>query len=230
MDQTVVTASPGRKLGTRSSRRLRAEGMLPGVVYGLGREPLTVTVAYTELRDALKTSAGMNAVIQLNVEGSSQETVIVKSVQRDPVRRVVTHADFLRIDLTELVKVKVPITLTGEPVEVLDEGGLIEQNLFEIEVEVSPTEIPEAIVADISAMTLDSRIAVGDLVFPTGATPTVAEDVAVVSPVISRAAKMDLDEEGEELLEGEEGAEGDDEGSEGGGDDASADASEGDDD
>jgi large subunit ribosomal protein L25 len=230
MDQTVVTATPGRKLGSRSSRRLRAAGMLPGVVYGLDRDPVTITVAYTELRDALKTSSGLNTVIQLDLEGDQKEAVIVRSVQRDPIKRVVTHADFLRVDPSIPIKVKIPITLMGEPTEVLDEGGLIEQNMFEIEVEVSPMNIPSAIEADISAMTLDSRIAIGDLNFPDGVTTALAEDIAVVSPVISRAAKMGLEEEGDELLEGEEGAEGDDEGSEGGGDDASADASEGDDD
>ena len=231
MDQTVVTATPGRKLGTRPSRRLRAEGMLPGVVYGLDRDPVTITVAYAELRDALKTSSGLNTVIQLDLEGADQETVIVRSVQRDPIKRTVTHADFLRVDPSIPIKVKVPITLTGEPTEVLDEGGLIEQNMFEIEVEVSPMNIPSSIEADISSMTLDSRIAIGDLNFPDGVTTALAEDIAVVSPVISRAAKMGLEEEGDELLEGEEGAEGaGDVDGDGDGEEASADGSEGDDD
>ena len=229
MDQTVVTATPGRELGSRPSRRLRAEGKLPGVVYGLSRDPVTVTVVYNELRDALKTSSGLNTVIQLDLEGADQETVIVRSVQRDPIKRTVTHADFLRVDPSIPIKVKVPITVTGEPTEVYDEGGLIEQNMFEIEVEVSPMSIPSAIDVDISSMTLDSRIAVGDLNMPSGVTTTLAEDIAVVSPVISRAAKMaeEDDEAAAALLEGEEGSE---EGSEGEGDDSSADASEGDED
>ncbi len=224
MDQTVVTATSGRKLGSRSSRRLRAEGKLPGVVYGLGRDPITVTLTYNELRDAMKGKAGMNTVLQLDVDGSEQETVVVRSVQRDPIKRTVTHADFLRVDPSIPINVKVPITLVGEPTEVLDEGGLIEQNLFEIEVEVSPMSIPSEIAVDISAMTLDTRIAVGDLNLPSGVTTWLAEDIAVVSPVIPRAAAA-LEEEDAEA-DGDE-AEGDDS-SEGGDDDASADASEGD--
>ena len=229
MDQTVVTATPGRELGSRPSRRLRAEGKLPGVVYGLSQDPVTVTVVYNELRDALKTSSGLNTVIQLDLEGADQETVIVRSVQRDPIKRTVTHADFLRVDPSIPIKVKVPIVVTGEPTEVYDEGGLIEQNMFEIEVEVSPMSIPASIEVDISAMTLDSRIAISDLNFPSGVTTSLAEDIAVVSPVISRAAKMadEDDEAAAALLEGEEG---DEESSEAEGDDPSTEASEGDED
>ena len=226
MDQTVVTASPGRELGTRPSKRLRAEGKLPCVVYGLGRDPITVSVTYNDLRDALKTKAGLNTVIQLDLEGTeANETVIVRSVQRDPIKRVVTHADFLRVDESIPIRVKIPITLTGEPIQVLEEGGLIEQNMFEIEVEVSPLRIPQELTADISEMTLDSRIAVGDLDLPEGVTTLVPDEISVVAPVISRAAKMGLEEEGDELVEGEEGTQ-DGEGGEGDGED-SAEASEG---
>jgi large subunit ribosomal protein L25 len=207
MDQTVVTATTGRALGTRPSRRLRAEGKLPAVVYGLGKDPISVAVDYAELRAALRGDAGMNAVIQLDVEGAETETVIVRSVERHPLQRVVTHADFLRIDPNRKVRVRVPIHLTGEPTEVTSKGGLIEQQLFELEVEVAPQEIPTEILVDVSVITLDSRIAVADLALPAGVTTTVASEIAVVAPVISRAAKMGVaDEEG---VEGEEGEIGD---------------------
>lgn len=225
MEQTVVTATPGRKLGTRPSKRLRAEGKLPGVVYGLGRDPITVSVTYNDLRDALKTAAGLNTIIQLDLEGDvGTETVIVRSVQRDPIKRLVTHADFLRVDPDIPIKVKVPISLTGEAVQVIEDGGLIEQNMFEIEVLVSPLRIPEVIEADISTMTLDTRISVGDLNLPEGVTSAVPDDISVVAPVVSRAAKMLEEAEALEAegLEGEEGAEGGE--SEG---DDSADGSEG---
>ncbi len=224
MTQTVVTATAGRELGSRPSRRLRAEGKLPGVVYGLGRDPITVSVTYTDLRDALKTKAGLNTVIELDLAGKT-ETVIVRSVQRDPIKRLVTHADFLRVDPSIPIKVKVPISLIGEPTQVLEEGGLIEQNMFEVEVECPPMSIPSVIEADISTMTLDSRIAVGDLNLPDGVTTLVSEDISVVAPVVSRAAKM-MEELDAELAEGEEGEEGDGEGGDADGGDGE-DASEG---
>ncbi len=198
--QTVVKATLGRPTGSRASRRLRANGQLPGVVYGLGKEPQPVTVEFTDLRGALTTSAGMNAVFTLDIEGST-ETVLVRDVQRDPIRRVVTHADFLRVDPDQKVRVSVPIELLGEPREVLDAGGLIEQAMFELEVEVAPDDIPESIGADVSEMTLDTRVAVGDLVLPEGVTSAVDPEISVVVPVVSRAAKVGTGADGDEDAE-----------------------------
>ncbi len=218
MEQTVVKATLGRDLGSRPSRRLRAEGKLPGVVYGLGKDPQTVAVDYLELRTALNVPTGMNTVFTLEVEGAS-ETVLVRTVQRDPIKRVVTHADFLRIDPDQSVRVKVPIIMVGEGTNVTENGGMIEQQMFEIEVEVAPNAIPEEIEADISIMTLERGLSVADLNFPNSVIPLVAEEISVVAPVIPRAAKVAEDEEGAELLEGEEGEEG------AGGDDAGGDES-----
>ena len=203
--QTVVKATLGRPTGSRASRRLRAQGQLPGVIYGLGKEPQAVTVEFTELRGALTTSAGMNAVFTLDIDGSP-ETVLVRDVQRDPIRRVVTHADFLRIDPDQKVRLSIPIELMGEPKIVLEAGGMIEQSMFEIEVLVSPGSIPETIQADVSTMTLDSRVSVGDLVLPDGVTSAVDTEISVVVPVVSRAAKVadgEADEDGE-LAEADE--------------------------
>lgn len=204
MEQTVVKATVGREQGTRPSRRLRAEGKLPGVVYGLGKDPQAVTVDYAELRDALNSASGMNTVLSLDVDGSV-ETVLVRAVQRHPLQRRVTHADFLRVDPNRRVKVKVPIELVGDPSGVTEEGGMIEQKMFEIEVEVSPTDIPQSIQGDVSIMTLERGLSVADLRFPEGVSTLVPDEIAVVAPVIPRAIKVD-EELGEELL-GEEGEE-----------------------
>ncbi|MGI9595364.1 MAG: 50S ribosomal protein L25 [Acidimicrobiales bacterium] len=228
MAQTVVKATLGRDLGSRPSRRLRAEGRLPGVIYGLGKDPQTVAVDYAELRAALNVPTGMNTVFTLDIEGAS-ETVLVRTVQRDPIKRVVTHADFLRIDPDQLVRVKVPIHMVGDSTNVTENGGMIEQQMFEIEVEVAPTAIPEVIEADVSIMTLERGLSVADLKFADAVTPLVAEEISVVAPVIPRAAKVDeeaeLGEDGEPI-EGEEGEEGA-EASEGGdGDDSAAEGEE----
>lgn len=220
MDQTVVTAVPSRALGTRPSRRMRAEGKLPCVVYGLGQDPVPVAVDYADLRDALKGEAGLNTVISLDLGGAKTETVIVRSVQRDPIRRTVTHADFLRVDPQIPIKVKVPIKLVGDGSGVTNFGGMIEQKLFQLEVEVLPSQIPSELDADLSIMNLDSGINVGDLKLPAGVTTTVPLDISVVTPVISRAAKMasreaaGLDEDGQPI-EGGEGEGAADEASEG---------------
>ncbi len=226
MDQTVVTASTGRQHGSRSSRRLRAEGQLPGVVYGLDRDPIPVSVTYNDLRDALKVESGMNTVIELDLgEGGARETVIVRAVQRDPIRRTVTHADFMRVDPSVPIRVAVPVRLVGEAEEVANEGGNIEQKVYELEVLVPPLEIPSEILADITEMTLDSRISVGDLPLPVNATTLTDEDISVVISVVPRAAILSEAEEEAEVLgeegDGEAGAGGDEAAD---GDDDSADS------
>jgi len=193
MDQTVVKASSKRHLGSRPSRRLRAAGQLPGVVYGLDKDPVSVSVSYVELRDALKTEMGLNTVIQLDMDGAT-ESVLVTDVQRDPVKRTVTHADFMRVDANRPVKVKIPIRTVGEATAVTSEGALVEQKMFEIEIEASPANIPVAVEADLGLLRLDRGVTVADLTLPEGVTSRVAGEISVVSPVISRAAKMALSE------------------------------------
>lgn len=209
MDQTVVKAEVGRKAGSRSSRRLRAEGRLPAVVYGMDKDPRPVDVSYTELRDVLSTEAGLNKVFTLDVDGT-QETVICRSIQRDPIKRVAIHVDFIRIDPKKPVSVMVPIRLVGDDSAITDQGGLIEQVRFELELEVPGDSIPVAIEADVSGLTLDDRIAVGDLRLPAGATTPVSPEISVAAPVVSRAAALMDELEAEEAAadEGEEGEDG----------------------
>ncbi len=205
---TVVKATTGRELGTRPSRRLRREGQLPGVVYGLGKDPQTVQVDYASLRDALKGEAGLNTVFTLDVDGAA-EMVIVRDIQRDVIKRTVTHADFLRVDESTPVKLTVPVHLTGTSAAVADAGAIVEQKMFRIRVSALPRAIPHAIEADISGLTMDARLAVGDLNLPEGVTPLVADRITVAAPVGTRASRMLDGEEGEdgELLEDEEGVE-----------------------
>lgn len=212
MKKTVLKATVGRQQGSRSSRRLRAEGRLPAVVYGLGKEPRPVAVGYTDLRDALKVS-GANTVITLEVDGGDSEMVLVRDLQRDPIKRVVTHADFLRIDPDQKVTVNVPIEVVGEPEKVYDAGGLIEQQRFELEVEVSPISIPEVIEVDVTELEMEERISVADLKLPAGVTTTVPEEISIVTtgfPVVEVEESADDAEEGEEGAEAEGDAEGED--------------------
>ena len=224
---TVVKATTGREQGTRPSRRLRAEGQLPGVVYGQEKEPLAVSVNYSELREALQTDAGLNTVFTLEVDGS-QETVIVRDVQRDAIKRKVTHADFLRVDPDSAIKLTVPLQLTGNAIEVAEAGALVEQKMFRLQISVLPRAIPAVIEADISHLTMDTRLAVGDLELPEGVASLIAPNITVAAPVETRISKTDLGEE-EEGLEGEEGDDGEGAEGEGGGDAEASDGDSGDD-
>jgi ribosomal protein L25 (general stress protein Ctc) len=117
-----LTAQTGRPTGSRPASRLRAQGKVPGVVYGLQSEPVPVTVEWPELRKALTTSAGLNALIDLEVDGQTNLSV-VKELQRDAVRRTVTHVDFLLIDRDAPLEVDVPLVVVGTPSKLgVDEG------------------------------------------------------------------------------------------------------------
>lgn len=186
MSDTVLVAETGRPTGSAASRRLRAEGAIPAVVYGLGMEPLSITVNRRDLRLALSGSAGMNTVLDLTVDGSVYPA-IVKDIQRHPVRRTVSHVDFIQINLSESITVSVPLRLVGEAPEVANNNGLVDPSVDSIEVVTTPRLIPDEIVVDISAMTMDSVIRLSDLALPEGVEATGDPDSPVVTVIALRA-------------------------------------------
>jgi len=208
MDVTL-SAEIGRTTGSSSSKRLRAEGRVPAVVYGLDSEPLSVSVPWTELRRALNTEAGLNALITLEVDGNSELT-IVKDLQRDPVRRSVEHVDFLRVDRNKTITVEVPIVLEGEAKEVEQEQGIVEQLLHTLTVDARPGSIPPHLEVDISGLTIGGAVRVSDLTLPAGVTTEVDPDEQIAIASATRAAEAEAaatTDEGEG--EGEAGAEAD---------------------
>src|SRR5262245_37291291 len=128
MAEITVTADTGRPTGSRASGRLRAEGKVPGDVYGLRRGAGPVPEAWREPRHARRREAGRNALIDLHVDGGS-ELVMVKELQRHPVRRDVLHVDFLRVSRDQELTVDVPISVTGEATRVLAAEGIVEHLL-----------------------------------------------------------------------------------------------------
>jgi large subunit ribosomal protein L25 len=216
MDVTLK-AETGRELGTRPSRRLRHEGKVPGTVYGLGKDPLTVAVDWPELRRVLTTEAGLNALITLETDGGTDLT-IVKDVQRHPVRRNVLHVDFLRVDPKVEVEVEVPIVLTGTAEALERRGGLVEQALHSLTVRTKPGNIPTQLELDITDVDVGITLTVADLSLPEGVETDLEPDVAVLTGTATRAVL-----EGEREGEGEGGeGEGGEAGGEGEGGDAEA--------
>ena len=207
MAEITLKADVGRPTGTRVSKRLRAAGRVPGVVYGLDSDPVPVDVDWRELRHALTGEAGLNALIDLEFGGHS-ELSIVKSLQRHPVHHTVTHVDFLLIRRDVAISVDVPIVLQGEAEEVLKEGGMVDQILTTLTVAAKPADIPNELTIDISGLVVGDAVRVGDLSLPSGVTTEVDPEDPVVTAAI---VQIDVPEpevaEGEEG-EGEEGAEG----------------------
>ena len=215
-DDIVLTAETGRTTGSSASRRLRATGKVPAVLYGRGAEPQALTVDWRELRTALTTDKGLNALLTLKV-GSKKTTAIVKEMQRHPVRRDVLHVDFLSVDIDVAITVDVPILLEGEALKVTREQGVVDQVLNALPVQAKPDSIPGHLTVDISDLEIGQTITVAELELPEGvATEFDLEETVVTAQVTSLA----LAEEGE-AAEGEEGEAA--EGAEGEGDEASGD-------
>lgn len=180
MAEIILAATPRPPQGTRSARRLRSEGKVPGVVYGLGADPLTLTVEWRDLRAALVTEQGLNAVIHLELEGEKMPT-LVKDIQRHKVRRDVLHVDFIRVDLSKTVEVEVPIHLEGEAEKVARQGGVVDQVLTALMIEARPDDIPSELTVDISGLEIGNALRVADIALPDGVTTSVDPEDPVVT-------------------------------------------------
>ena len=179
MPEITLAAEVGRSPGSRSSGRLRASGRIPGVVYGHGIDPLPVAVEGRALRSALTTEAGLNALLSLQIEGTSHLTM-AREIQRHPVRGTVLHVDFQIVRRDEVLSADVPVVLVGEAEEVNRSDGLVDHQLYSLTVNATPDRIPHSIEVDVSGMVIGDTIRVGDLRLPSGVTTDVDPDEPVV--------------------------------------------------
>ena len=194
MSETVLIAEAGRTTGSSESRRLRTADRIPGVVYGHGMDPLSVSVARRDLRVALSGESGMNTILDLSVNGEVYPS-LVKAIQRHPVKRNVQHIDFIQVDLNEEVTVNVPVRLVGEAKAVEADGGLVDVTMNVIEVTTTPRNIPSAVVIDISEMDMETTIRVSDIVLPAGVTATADPEYPVVTVLTMRTPVLDAEAE-----------------------------------
>lgn len=205
MATNLLTAETGRTRGTRPSRRLRRTGRVPAVVYGMGDNPIAVSVDRADLRGALSTDAGLNALITLEVDGDRQLS-IVKDLQRHPVRRDVLHVDFLRIDPDHEVVVDVPLVLVGEAKKVTQASGMVDQVMHQVPLLAKPSDIPTEVTADVSDLEVGSSLRVSDIELPAGVTPAGDPDATFAVGLITRSTKeylrqqKALEEEAEALI------------------------------
>ena len=184
----LLTAETGRERGTRPSRRLRRTGRVPAVVYGMGDNPIQVSVDRADLRGALSTDAGLNALITLEVDGDRQLS-IVKDLQRHPVRRDVLHVDFLRINPDLVVEMEVPLLLTGEAKKVTQASGMVDQVMHSVPLLAKPADIPVEVTADVSDLEVGSSLRVSDIALPAGVTAAGDPDATFAVGLITRSTK-----------------------------------------
>lgn len=214
MELVPLTVEKREETGKGPARRMRAAGLLPGVVYGLGREAVPVSIPRRAFERIYVGSEGANVLIDLTVPGVEREAsiaAIIKEVQRDPVNRSLLAVDFQWVSLREEIEVEVPIEVVGRAPGVVDEGGVVQQQLHTVAVTCLPTEIPEHIEANIEGMQIGDSLHVADLPEIPGVTyvPDPDEVVLTIAPPISEAdLETRVEEEIEELVELEVGEEG----------------------
>jgi len=174
MQESVLKGQVRTQVGKGAAKKLRRGQLIPAVVYGGASGPTAVTVNPLEMMKLLGAGAGENVLITLALDGDGEQTrtVILKALQRDPVRGGPLHADFLEVSMKRKIKVRVPVKLVGEAVGVKIKGGLMEQHLREVTVECLPSAIPSHIQVDIGHLDLGHAIHVREL--------TVGGDVRVV--------------------------------------------------
>ena len=210
--ETKLQAEKRDETGKGVARRLRADGRVPGVLYGQGVEPVALSVDAREMFHILHGAAGANALVDLVVDGS-EHLVLAREIQRDYIHNSLIHIDFLAVSRTQAITVNVPVVETGEAAGV-KEGGVVEHHLREVAVECFPQDVPDQIEIDITEIELGDMVHVSDLVAPEGVTIlTNLEDavLSIITPAVLRT-EADLSVPGEEgvevpAAEGEEGAE-----------------------
>ncbi len=176
-------------VGKEGAKRLRRVQRIPAVVYGGPQGPVPVVVDPQELLTALE--SGENVLINLSLKGGEAprtSVVILKELQRDPVKGRPLHADFQEISMERKIRVEVPLSLSGEPLGVKEKGGILEHSLRQLLVECLPLSIPDRIVVDVAALNIGDAVHVSDLTVAEGV--RILEDGGrVVASVLAPAAE-----------------------------------------
>ena len=208
MPDITLASEPRTQMGSRPAGRLRREGKVPAVVYGLGTDTVSITVPSRELQHILAGEAGANTLINLDIGGESMLT-LARQIHRHPTKGILVHVDFVRIDRDVEVSAEIPIHLLGEAEGVKD-GGLLEQLLFHLTVEAMPGNIPVSIEIDVERLAIGDQLRVEDIPLPAGVATEVEGDFVVAQVAAPRVAtEVEEGEEGEaaegEAAEGEAG-------------------------
>ena len=226
LEQNILEAQP-RSAGTKNdARRVRKDGKIPAVVYGAGKDSLSVSVDPRHVTRILNSETGHNTIFDLSLDGGERTKAMIVDWQYEPIKGRLLHIDLKRIAMDKVLKVSVPIFLVGEAAGVKQEGGIMEQMLREVEVECLPADIPSHIDADVSQLTFGKVLRVSELPHsdkikfltdenqPVAHVTSVKEEVvatpeaaaadaaaAPAEPEVIKKGKQETDEEGAEGAE-----------------------------
>ncbi len=207
MDQETLRVQARVDSGSRPARRMRRQGFIPAVVYGRDLETTPITVDRRELNAVLRTEAGLNALINVVVDGGDEVLAVAREIQRDPVRGDITHLDLIKVSLDIEIEAEVLIEYVGVPAGVREEAGFVEAIENSVTIMALPTAIPSSIEVDITELGIGDTLKVADLPTIEGVTYTTDLERPLVTVLLPTAEEEPVVEllEGEELEVGEEG-------------------------
>jgi len=203
MQQETLRVRKRVSSGSRPTRRLRREGQVPAIVYGRDLDTVSVRVSDRDLYSILHTEAGLNALINLEIEDGGAVLTVAREVQRDPVRGDITHLDFIKVSLDEEIEAEVSLLLVGTPIGVREDQGLVEAIETTLMIRALPTQIPTAVELDIADLSVGDGLKVADLPQIEGVIYLADEE----APLVTILAPTVVEEVVEEVLEGLEGEE-----------------------
>lgn len=202
MEKVTLKAQVRTETGKKAAKDLRLKRLIPANVYKGSEGATSLQISIDDLAEVLQTKAGINVLITMKITGGKSavkdKTVLIKEIQREPVKDGILHVDFNEISLTEMLKVNVPLSSKGEPVGVKVDGGILEHIMWELEVECLPTDIPEKIEVDVSALKIGESLHVKDIVVPEGV--KVLNDPELIAMIV-KAPKVEVPKE-EAAVEG----------------------------
>ncbi|MBV1913617.1 MAG: 50S ribosomal protein L25/general stress protein Ctc [Cycloclasticus sp.] len=208
-----LAASIRKDLGKGATRRLRKQEMVPAVIYGAGKEPVSITLGHNQLMHSTDNEAFFSHILSIDVDGK-KEKVIIKALQRHPAKSILMHADFMRVSMTEKLKVHVPLHFIGaDEAPGAKQGGVVTHDLVDIEIQCLPGDLPEYIEVDVSALEIGDSLHLSDIKLAKGMEIVALgqgddHDLQVVAIQANRAAAVDDEEEvAEEKSEDEESGE-----------------------
>ena len=186
MASASLSAESRSETGKGVARKLRAAGRVPGVVYGHGREPQSLSLNARELEKLLGSIAAGSTVVELSL-GNATTNTLIREVQRHPFKKQILHVDFMELVAGEKVIVDIPLVFVGTPEGVRTGGGLLEQILHSIEINVDPSSIPNHVDVDVSQMIMGHSLHVRDLKLPEGVEVLTDVDATVCAVIAPRA-------------------------------------------
>jgi large subunit ribosomal protein L25 len=194
--QVKLKAQKRTVVGRNAIKKIKKEGLVPGVIYGSQAEPLALQVESRALTNVLAHASSEHVLVELEIADGSQSThrlALIQEVQHHPLKRQLLHVDFHAVSATEKIVSEVPIEAVGEPVGVRTFGGLLEYSLRSLEVECFPQDLPDIVRVDVTNLNIGESFHVRDLPLPAGVEALTDGDLTVVSVVASRV--------GEEVVE-----------------------------